>query len=96
MIMTVVKNLLGIIVVCATFAATTYNQSRLDRNDAMRRIPKEIESALKHFVFKPTFDELKGQMEFFRIYTVMGIFFQKHKDEFIAELDKQIKMASNG
>lgn len=87
---------LGVIGLCAAAVAVFYNQDRLECNDSMRRIPKEIEDALKHFVFKPTFAELKGQLEFFEVYSVMGLTFEKHRTEFVAELDKQIKMASNG
>jgi hypothetical protein len=76
--------------------ACYYNQSRLDRNDAMRKIPAEIEDALKHFVFKPTFDELKSQLTFFEAWGSYNIYYAKHRDEFVAELNKQIKMASTG
>lgn len=90
------NKLLGFFIVVGAANAVAWNQSRLDRNDAMRQIPKEIEEALKHFDSKPTFTELKGHLEFFEIYAKSGIFFETHHKEFVAELDKQIKMASNG
>lgn len=79
----------------ASFACY-WNESRLARNDAMRKIPDEIKEAAAKYTFKPTFAELKSDLEIFEMWSTAGLTIDSHRDEFIAELDKQIRMASNG
>ncbi|QBJ02653.1 hypothetical protein MZD04_gp125 [Pseudomonas phage Psa21] len=74
--------------------ATSWNQSRLNRNDYMRDIPKEIESEMQNYTFKPSFEELKEDLSHFEHWARLCIMHDSHREEFIEELNKQIRMAT--
>jgi hypothetical protein len=88
--------ILGIVGVIAASGACYWNESRLHRNDAMRKIPEAIKEACTKYTFKPTFAELESELNWFTAWECLRIAVESHREQFVAELNKQMKAASNG
>lgn len=86
----------GVIALVAVSALSAYSQSRLARNDAIRRLPEQIKEATARFEFPPTLAELEEQMNWTFMLGSASIAMASHREEYKAEFQKQLRAASNG
>lgn len=71
--------------------ACSWNQSRLNRNEALRQIPKIIQNTQRLYPHITKFEELYRIMEGEAQWLCMTMPYEGHRTEFLEALNEQIR-----